>query len=186
MDFFVHIEGRRLRVSVANGGCTVDGEPVELELAPPNGTPVRTARAGGRSLRVRPRRNGRGDWTLEVEGARYRAEVLDPGQEAVRKARRAAGALAGPPPLKAPMPGLVVRVEVAVGDVVARGQGVVIVEAMKMENELHAPGPARVKTVHVEAGTAVEKDAVLVEFEPLESEGAGSDASGGGRGGVGR
>ncbi len=68
------------------------------------------------------------------------------------------------------MPGMVVKVEVEPGDVVAPGQGVVIVEAMKMENELKASVPARVRTVHALPGTAVEKDAVLVEFEPLEAE----------------
>jgi biotin carboxyl carrier protein len=68
------------------------------------------------------------------------------------------------------MPGLVVRVEVAPGDEVEAGQGLVIVEAMKMENELKAARAARVKAVHVVAGAAVEKDAVLVEFEPLEVE----------------
>jgi pyruvate carboxylase subunit B len=71
------------------------------------------------------------------------------------------------------MPGLVVRVEVEPGMVVQAGQGLVIIEAMKMENELRAPGPARVRAVHVQAGIAVEKDAMLVEFESLEGGGEG-------------
>jgi pyruvate carboxylase subunit B len=68
---------------------------------------------------------------------------------------------------------MVVRVEVAPGMDVTAGQGLVIVEAMKMENELRAPGPARVRAVHVKPGMAVEKDTVLVSFEPLEEGGAG-------------
>lgn len=174
MQFFVHVDGRRHTVEVDNGTCRVDGELVDIELDPPNGTPVRRARFGGRSLRVRPRRNGKSHWSIEVEGAAYEAEVLDPGQEAIRAARKAAGALTGPPPLTAPMPGLVVRVEVAPGDMVEAGQGILIVEAMKMENELRAATAARVKAVQVTAGTAVEKDMVLVEFElpdePAEGE----------------
>jgi biotin carboxyl carrier protein len=70
------------------------------------------------------------------------------------------------------MPGMVMRVEVAVGDTVAVGQGVVIVEAMKMENELKAPAAARVASVEVQAGVAVEKDQVLVTFAPLDEEDA--------------
>jgi biotin carboxyl carrier protein len=168
MEFFVHIEGERLRVEVENGECRVNGRPVDARLGPDNGVPVRSASAGGRSLRLRSRRLGRGDWRLEVEGARYRAQVLDPGQEAIRQARQAAGAATGPAPLKAPMPGLVVSVEVSEGDEVAAGDGLVVVEAMKMENELRAEGPGRVKAVLVSPGTAVEKDQVLVEFERPE------------------
>jgi biotin carboxyl carrier protein len=62
------------------------------------------------------------------------------------------------------MPGLVVRVEVSEGDEVGPGQGLVIVEAMKMENELRADVAARVKAVHVKPGEAVEKDQVLIDF----------------------
>jgi biotin carboxyl carrier protein len=175
MKFFVHIEGERLRVEVSNGAVLVEGEAVEVELSPRTSSPIRGVRAGGRSLRLIPRRNGRGDWTMELEGARWRADVLDPGEEAIRAARKAAGGASGPAPLKAPMPGLVVRVEVSEGDEVVAGQGVVIVEAMKMENELRAPGPGRVKAVRVSEGTAVEKDAVLMEFEPLEAAGDGKE-----------
>jgi len=73
----------------------------------------------------------------------------------------------GPKVLKAPMPGMVVRVEVEEGDEVAEGRGLVIVEAMKMENELKSDGVAKVKKILVGPGEAVEKDQVLIEFEPL-------------------
>ena len=69
------------------------------------------------------------------------------------------------------MPGLVVRVEVDEGDAVQEGQGVVIVEAMKMENELTAEAPARVKRVLVKAGDTVVKDQPLIEFDTLDEEG---------------
>jgi biotin carboxyl carrier protein len=63
------------------------------------------------------------------------------------------------------MPGRVARVLVAVGDRVAARQGVVVVEAMKMENELRAPRDATVKSVAVAPGAAVESGAVLVVLE---------------------
>jgi pyruvate carboxylase subunit B len=65
------------------------------------------------------------------------------------------------------MPGLVVRVLATVGDEVAAGEGLVVVEAMKMENELRASAPGRITAVHAVAGTAVEKGAVLVELGSL-------------------
>ena len=161
MDYFVHVNGTELRV---------DGQLVDAELAPVSESPVRAARIGGRSLRLVPRRNGRGDWTLDIEGTTYRAQVLDARQEAAFSARQSSGSARGPSPLKAPMPGLVVRVEVAPGDVVEPGVGVVIVEAMKMENELTAEARARVTQIRVEAGSTVDKDDILVEFEAVEEE----------------
>jgi pyruvate carboxylase subunit B len=63
------------------------------------------------------------------------------------------------------MPGLVVRVQVEAGAAVAAGAGVVVLEAMKMENELRAASDATVRSVRVKPGEAVEKGQVLVEFD---------------------
>jgi pyruvate carboxylase subunit B len=63
------------------------------------------------------------------------------------------------------MPGLVLRVQVAPGQNVAAGTGVIVLEAMKMENELKAVGAGVVRSVRVSAGEAVEKGQVLIEFE---------------------
>jgi biotin carboxyl carrier protein len=65
----------------------------------------------------------------------------------------------------APMPGLVVRVEVEVGQHVKAGQGVVVVEAMKMENELKAPGDGVIAEIRAKTGETVEKGAVLLVLE---------------------
>jgi len=67
--------------------------------------------------------------------------------------------------LKAPMPGLIVKVEVEVGQEVKKGDGLVIVEAMKMENELKAANPGKVKAIKVKIGQPVEKNQILIEFD---------------------
>jgi biotin carboxyl carrier protein len=67
--------------------------------------------------------------------------------------------------IKAPMPGLVVDVRVQAGDVVKKGDPVLVLEAMKMENILKAPGDGKVAKVHVTKGVAVEKNQVLVNLE---------------------
>jgi biotin carboxyl carrier protein len=77
----------------------------------------------------------------------------------------AAAAATGPRPVRAPMPGLIVRVEVEPGQEVRAGQPIVIMEAMKMENELRAEAAGLVARVLVAAGQPVEKGAILVEFE---------------------
>ena len=66
--------------------------------------------------------------------------------------------------LKAPMPGLIVGINTAVGDAVSKGDSLLILEAMKMENNLKAPGDGIVKTIRAVKGDRVEKGQVLVEF----------------------
>jgi pyruvate carboxylase subunit B len=72
---------------------------------------------------------------------------------------------AGPSAVQSPMPGKVVKVLVGVGDEVKSGQGVVVVEAMKMENELKSPKDGKVKAVAVKEGQAVEAGQSLVTLE---------------------
>jgi biotin carboxyl carrier protein len=67
--------------------------------------------------------------------------------------------------LKAPMPGLVLDVVVAVGQAVKKGETLLILEAMKMENSLKCQADAVVKTIHVKKGTPVEKGELLIEME---------------------
>jgi pyruvate carboxylase subunit B len=95
------------------------------------------------------------------------AEALDERMRAIKDLTAASAAASGPAPLVAPMPGLVVRVAVQPGDTVNAGQGLVVIEAMKMENELRATTAGVVTGVRVEAGQAVEKGAILVELGPL-------------------
>ncbi|GAB3010973.1 acyl-CoA carboxylase biotin carboxyl carrier protein subunit [Spirosoma pulveris] len=66
--------------------------------------------------------------------------------------------------LKAPMPGLIVGISVQPGDVIHKGDSLLILEAMKMENLLKAPGDGTVKNIRVNKGDRVEKGQVLVEF----------------------
>jgi len=68
-------------------------------------------------------------------------------------------------PVKAPMPGMVLKVLVTPGQQINKGDALLILEAMKMENILKASGPALVKSIKVEERTAVEKGAVLIELE---------------------
>jgi biotin carboxyl carrier protein len=67
--------------------------------------------------------------------------------------------------IKAPMPGLIVGISLEPGDVVSKGDPVLILEAMKMENSIKAPGDGTVRTIKVQRGDRVEKGQVLVEFQ---------------------
>jgi pyruvate carboxylase subunit B len=145
---------------------TVDGVPVEARLEDVEGTPVSLLTIGSQVYRVVARRgDARGRYSLSVDGRRFGVEALDERTRAIRDLSAASAAAAGPSPLVAPMPGLIVRVNVQPGDQVQAGQGLVVMEAMKMENELRAPSAGSVRAVHATPGSAVEKGALLVELE---------------------
>ncbi|WP_053334496.1 acetyl-CoA carboxylase biotin carboxyl carrier protein subunit [Gemmatimonas phototrophica] len=168
MKYLVDVNGERITVELEGAHATVDGTRHEVLLSPVPGTPVRLVRIGEQVHRVVARRGqGRGHWQLDVDGTRVDAEALDERMRAIKDLTAAATASSGPAPLVAPMPGLVVRIAVAVGDMVTAGQGLVMIEAMKMENELRTAAPGVVIAVRVTAGQAVDKGALLVELGPL-------------------
>jgi pyruvate carboxylase subunit B len=94
-----------------------------------------------------------------------RTTVVDEKTDRFRKLMGATSAGVKASSLRAPMPGLILKVEVEPGQHVKKGDGLVIVEAMKMENELRAHAPAIVKEIRVKPGQAVEKNQELVIFE---------------------
>lgn len=95
-------------------------------------------------------------------------EVLDERRLRMRRVRSQLD-LSGPEIIKTSMPGKVVKLLVEPGSQVEAGAGVIIIEAMKMENEIQCRQGGLVKAVHVEAGQAVESDVVLIEIEPTDS-----------------
>jgi biotin carboxyl carrier protein len=100
---------------------------------------------------------------VHVAGERFEYEMQDPRS---LKARRSHGdAAEGPKPIKAPMPGRVVRILVKPGADVEANQGIVVIEAMKMQNELKAPKAGKVREIRVEPGTAVRVGEVLAVIE---------------------
>jgi pyruvate carboxylase subunit B len=165
MKYLVEINGTRHEVDVDGANATMSDVNGMATLAPANGAPVRIMRIGDRVVRVLHRRGeGKGVYTLDIGGYSYAAEAVDERTRVIRDMTAKAGGVSGPAPLKAPMPGLIVRVNVAAGDVVQAGQGLVVMEAMKMENELRATAAGTVKAVHSTPGSAVEKGALLVEL----------------------
>jgi biotin carboxyl carrier protein len=167
MKYVVALNDERKTVALGLDGVSFEGDaPSHAELSDIEGSPVRMVKIGTHVYRVvAQKRAGRGRYTLWVDGYRFEVEALDERTRAIRDMSAATAAPSGPAPVRAPMPGLIVRINVKVGDVVEAGQGVVVMEAMKMENELRATAAGRVKSVEVVPGAAVEKGAVLVALE---------------------
>jgi biotin carboxyl carrier protein len=104
-----------------------------------------------------------------IHGIRYATEVIDEHEKLLRQVGGDAGSGSGVFELPAPMPGMVVKVPVAVGDLVAKGDVLVILESMKMQNELKSPQDGIVTVVNVMDGDSVEKRDVMVALGPVEN-----------------
>jgi biotin carboxyl carrier protein len=165
VKYYVSVNGEDHEVTLDEHGVHVDGEPVSATVESINGSPVRMVTIGDEVHRVVVRPGSRGAYTLWLDGYRFEVEALDERAHAIRELSGKSAGPSGPAPLVAPMPGLIVRVNAQPGDEVVAGQGLVVMEAMKMENELRAPAAGRVRAILAGPGTAVEKGAVLIELE---------------------
>jgi biotin carboxyl carrier protein len=166
MMYVVEVNGRRLAVEIGAGEAIVDGVKYSVSIQAVAGTPVRIVGVDDAVHRVVLReRVARGRYRMWLDGHRYDAEALDSRARAIRDMQASVAKPAGPAPLRAPMPGLIVQLRVQVGDTVVAGAGLVVMEAMKMENELRTVSAGKVRAVHVTVGAAVEKGALLVELE---------------------
>lgn len=157
--------GSRVRVVTVetrdgNVVAALDGTPIDLEIVRVGpGRYSFRSKATGRQHEVRVSAAGPGRHEVTVNGATLAATRLS----GYRRARGGGGH--GAARLVAPMPGKVVRVLVAAGDEVDARQGLVVVEAMKMENELRAGRAGRVREIAVVEGASVEAGALLVVLE---------------------
>ncbi len=165
---WLEIDGKKTRVELpgnaGEGGamqCLVGGRQVDVD--------VRMVQPGVLSMVVDGRQyrcvldSTAGEEAVVIGGHRFAFSVEDPRS---LQGRRGAGANAdGPRALKAPMPGRVVRLLVDAGDEVAEGQAIVVIEAMKMQNELKSPKAGRVARVAVTVGDTVGAGDVLAVVE---------------------
>jgi pyruvate carboxylase subunit B len=104
---------------------------------------------------------------LSVRGKHFVARVDDDHSLLVRSLFSKPPTASGIQVIRAPMPGLISRIEVRIGEEVALGKGLLVLEAMKMENEIRSTNHGRVQAIHVEKGKPVEKGEALVTIEWL-------------------
>jgi biotin carboxyl carrier protein len=103
--------------------------------------------------------------SLRVNGQLYTTKIKEPLDLLLSNMGLDMSAMQKIEPVKAPMPGMVLKVLVTAGQQINKGDGLVVLEAMKMENILKATATATVKAIRVNERTAVEKGAVLIELE---------------------
>jgi biotin carboxyl carrier protein len=165
MIYEVTIAGKTYRVELQRAGagwqCKLDGRELPLDVI--------AAQAGvfsllleGKSYEVKQEIAGT-DTNIVVGRDRFGVSLRDP--RSFRSRRGSGGAGQGPQKITAPMPGKIVRVLAAEGSAVQAGQSVIVIEAMKMQNELKAPKDGVVKKINVAEGAAVEAGQALAEVE---------------------
>nr|MCA9721775.1 biotin/lipoyl-binding protein [Gemmatimonadota bacterium] len=139
MKYLVTIGERRIEVEIAGEGVRVDGTPVTAHLGRIPGTPAVRLVLDDVPVELAVEGRTADQWQLVAAGTVHEVEVVDERTAHIRSLAGGSGVQAAGGSVKAPMPGLVVRVLVEVGATVEKGQGLVVLEAMKMENELRAP-----------------------------------------------
>jgi biotin carboxyl carrier protein len=173
LTYEVTIDGRLYRVVLGQKDgrwhCSVDGSPVQVDAVPvrPNELSLIIGRnsggnSGGISYDVKREKSPQ-ETHLWIGSSRHKAEVRDP--RSLQSRRSAGGEGEGTKKILAAMPGKVVRVLVKERDPVEAGQGVVVVEAMKMQNELKSPKQGAVQKILVAEGASVNAGDVLLLIE---------------------
>jgi biotin carboxyl carrier protein len=141
----------------------VDGVEYAVDFESVSGQPVYSLLINGRSFEAYVHQSEESaDWQVLIRGDLFNALVED---EREKRLRAAAGALINSTDefnLKAPMPGLIVTVPVAEGQEVQKGQILIVLESMKMQNELKTPRHGKVTRIRVKAGDNVDQNQVLV------------------------
>lgn len=169
MKYFVNVNGRPLEVEIVDRAgklvVSIDGEIADFsyEEVDNDGQVALVMDERGYAISVAGKRN---DYHVTLAGHAYAVEIEDERERAAHAAERERSKGGGV--VKSVMPGVVVELCVAKGDVVAAGQPLLILEAMKMQNEIGAPSEGRVKSIFCSAGQAVSAGGKLIELEALE------------------
>ena len=166
MTFDVIVDGKTHHLELTEGArtwrCKVDDQMIEVDAAL-TARDVMSVLIGGDAFEIKRERSLQGELHLVIGSARYAVEVQDP--RSLRTRRASGGGETGPQKITAPMPGKIVRVMVAEGDEVKAGQGVIVMEAMKMQNEMKSPKDGKVQKILTSEGSTVNPGDTLAVIE---------------------
>ncbi|MBI4761452.1 MAG: biotin/lipoyl-containing protein [Chloroflexota bacterium] len=143
---------------------SIDGKTYEVDFVSVSGQPVYSLIVDGKSHEAYVNESDEG-WQVLLRGRLYPVKVEDEREKRLRAAAGGGVAETGEFHLKAPMPGLVVAVPVTEGQQVKKGQVLVILESMKMQNELKSPRDGTVARIRVKAGESVEQKQALLSVQ---------------------
>ena len=162
MKYITTIGEREYSIEIVNSNLViVDGIPYEVDFASVSGQPVYSLLIDGKSYEgyMYPDDD---DWEVLLQGTMYAVNVEDERERRLRQALGDGPSQSGEFHLKAPMPGLVVTVPIIEGQEIAKGDVLIILESMKMQNELKSPQDGVISRVRVKEGDSVERKQTLL------------------------
>jgi len=164
MKYITTIDDKQFTVEVIDEKhVSVDGKIYEIDFESVAGQPVYSLIVDGRSHESYIYQ-GDDNWQVLMRGRLYPVTVEDEREKRLRAAAGGGVAETGEFHLRAPMPGLVVALPVAEGETVKRGQVILILESMKMQNELKAPRDGTIGRIRVRPGETVEQKQTLLSM----------------------
>jgi len=166
MTYDVVVDGKTHRLELTRGEstwqCVIDGEPIEVDAAL-TARDVLSLLIGNKSYEIKRERSLRGELHMIIGSARYAVDVQDP--RSLHTRRGAGKSEAGPQKLTAAMPGKIVRILVQEKEEVKAGQALLVMEAMKMQNEMKSPKDGKVQKILASEGSAVNPGDTLAIIE---------------------
>lgn len=162
MKYITTVKGREYQVEVLDEKhISVDGMVYNIDFESVSGQPVFSMLVDGKSFEsyVYP---GENEWQVLLHGRLYQVKVEDEREKRLRAAAGGRVVEGAEFYLKAPMPGLIVAVNVSENEEVKKGQVLLILESMKMQNELKAPRDGRVNRIRVKPSESVEQKQTLL------------------------
>ena len=165
MKYITTVEDKQYLVEVIDEKhVSVDGKIYNVDFESVSGQPVFSLIVDGRSHEAYVQ-EGDDSWQVLMRGRLYPVKVEDEREKRLRAAAGGGVAETGEFHLKAPMPGLVIAVLVAEGQEVQRGQVLLILESMKMQNELKSPRDGKISRIRVKPGESVEQRQALLSVQ---------------------
>lgn len=165
MKYITTVEGKEFEVEVVDEKhIRIGGRLLTIDFESVNGQPVFSVIIDGKSYESFISEGDEG-WQVLMRGRQYQITVEDEREKRLKAAAGGGVAEGGEFNLKAPMPGLVVAIPVAEGQEIKKGQVLIILESMKMQNELKSPKDGVVERIRVKAGESVEQKQALLSVK---------------------
>ncbi len=164
-EFIVTINNRKFELSISEEGKVLIGDRyirTELTEITKNAYVIRI---GDSVYEISSNKLGADKFGITIDACYFDTTVRTKLQETANELQKNKSRLFHHSDVKAPMPGLLLKLKVKVGDEIKIGESILILEAMKMENELRSPASGIVKSIFFSEGQSVEKDSIIMTIE---------------------
>jgi biotin carboxyl carrier protein len=161
-EYVVTINGKKVQIILSNENkAVIDGKEFMFSLSRLNSYTYRLG-VNNKLFLISAKRNGSSDFILTINGQLIETKVLSALQEKAANLIESKKPRHSSTTLKSPMPGMILKIKRKPGEEITQGDSLLLLEAMKMENDITAPLSGKIKEILVKEGQAVEKNAALL------------------------